>query len=102
MHMPGHSVAREDQAATPVTELALILPAYNEADGIRDTLDRVREVLAGFNCSSEIIVVDDGSTDGTGQRATECGVRVISHAWNRGYGAALKTGILATHAPAVM
>lgn len=103
--MPESDLARVSQAiapTAPVADLAVILPAYNEAAGIGDTLNRVREVLAGFNRSSEIIVVDDGSTDGTGQRAAECGVRVISHPWNRGYGAALKTGILATHARAIM
>jgi len=102
MHMPGHDVARADQAALPVTDLAVIVPAFNEADGIRGTIDRVREVLAGLHVSTEIIVIDDGSTDGTGQRAAECGARVLTHGWNRGYGAALKTGILATGARAIM
>lgn len=83
-------------------ELALILPAYNEIEGIERTLSRVRDVLAGLDCTSEVIVVDDGSTDGTGARAAACGARVVSHAMNRGYGAALRTGILSTLAPAVM
>jgi len=87
--------------ATP-PELALILPAYNEIEGIERTLSRVRNVLAGLDCTSEVIVVDDGSTDGTGARAAACGARVVSHAVNRGYGAALRTGILSTLAPAVM
>src|SRR5580765_2897668 len=77
-------------------DLAIILPAYNEAQGIGETIARVRQVLEAFPFSSEILVIDDGSTDGTGLRATEAGVRVTTHAWNRGYGAALKTGILAT------
>jgi glycosyltransferase involved in cell wall biosynthesis len=101
--MSGPDLARrDDQAIEPAPELAVILPAFNEAGGITDTLNRVRDVLAAFPCSSEIIVIDDGSTDGTGQRAAECGARVITHAWNRGYGAALKSGILATGARAVM
>lgn len=90
------------EISKPVPDLAVILPAFNEVAGIEETLARVRDVLAGLRCSSEIIVVDDGSTDGTGQRAAECGGRVISHSWNRGYGAALKSGILATQAPAIM
>lgn len=85
----------------PGPELAVILPAFNEATGIHTTLARLREALALMPVSSEIIVVDDGSTDGTGQRAADLGARVITHAWNRGYGAALKTGVLATGAPMV-
>ena len=86
----------------PVVDLAVIVPAFNEAEGIHATLDRVRSVLDGFQISTEVIVVDDGSTDGTGQRAADCGARVLTHRWNRGYGAALKTGILATRARAIM
>lgn len=86
----------------PVPELAVILPAFNEADGIGETVARVRDVLSSLPASSEIIVVDDGSTDGTGTRAADLGVRVITHPWNRGYGAALKTGVQATQASAIM
>ena len=104
--MPGieQSAARHDAASatTAAPDLAVILPAFNEAEGIDDTLARIRQVLADFPFSSEILVVDDGSTDGTGRRAMDAGVRVTTHAWNRGYGAALKTGILATRAPAVL
>ena len=82
--------------------LAVIVPAYDEVNGIAETLDRTRDVLAGLDCVSEVIVVDDGSTDGTGEAAANCGARVISHSVNRGYGAALKTGILSTSAPAVL
>ena len=83
-------------------DLAVIVPAFNEIEGIEQTLSRLHEVLAALDASTEIIVVDDGSTDGTGARATSCGVRVVSHAVNRGYGAALKTGVLSTAAPWVM
>jgi glycosyltransferase involved in cell wall biosynthesis len=88
--------------ASAAPALAVILPAFNEIDAIERTLSSVRRVLQTLDCTSEIIVVDDGSTDGTGARAAACGVRVISHAVNRGYGAALRTGILSTAAPAVM
>jgi glycosyltransferase involved in cell wall biosynthesis len=104
--MPGteQPAVRQDSGSAKATtpDLAVILPAFNEAEGIEDTLTRVRQVLADFPFSSEILVVDDGSTDGTGPRAMGAGVRVITHAWNRGYGAALKTGILATKAPAIL
>ena len=104
--MPGieQPALRPDpgSAAPVATDLAVILPAFNEAQGIESTLARVGQILKDFPFSSEIIVVDDGSTDGTGERAASAGARVVTHAWNRGYGAALKTGILATRASAVM
>ena len=85
----------------PAVDLAVIVPAYNEIDGIGRTLSVVGQVLAGFGGTSEVIVVDDGSEDGTDRAAAACGVRVISHQSNRGYGAALKTGILNTRAHAI-
>jgi glycosyltransferase involved in cell wall biosynthesis len=85
----------------PAPDLAVIVPAYNEIDGIEPTIARLRAVLAGLNCSAEIVVVDDGSVDGTGERAARSGVRVVSHGVNLGYGAALRTGILNTRANAV-
>jgi len=86
--------------AEPV-DLAVIVPAYNEIAGIERTLALVHDVLAGFGRTSEVIVVDDGSADGTGEAAAACGARVIAHATNQGYGAALKTGILNSRAPAI-
>lgn len=95
-------VAAPTEPAVKAVDLAVILPAFNEADGIEDTLARVQAVLRSIPATTEIIVVDDGSKDGTGAKAAAAGVRVITHPWNRGYGAALKSGILATKAPAVM
>jgi glycosyltransferase involved in cell wall biosynthesis len=89
----------EPDVARP--DLAVILPAYNEIEGVGRTVSRVRAMLAQLGCTSEVIVVDDGSTDGTGQKAAEHGARVVSHRTNFGYGAALKTGILSTRAEAV-
>ena len=98
---PGPLVTETSADLRPAVDLAVIVPAYNEIAGIERTLSLVRDVLAGFDRSSEVIVVDDGSEDGTGARAAACGVRVIPHQTNRGYGAALKTGILNTRAQAV-
>lgn len=76
--------------------ITVVIPAYNEGDAIRATIDQVRAALAGE--AHEILVVNDGSRDATAEHATAAGARVITHPHNLGYGAALKTGIRgATH-----
>jgi glycosyltransferase involved in cell wall biosynthesis len=82
-------------------DLAVVLPAFNEIEGIGATLTALSEALRTLPVSTEIIVVDDGSSDGTGADAAKAGVRVLTHQRNRGYGAALKTGILDARADAV-
>lgn len=73
-------------------KVSLIIPAYNEAERIGTVLQVVLE------CSlfSEIIVVDDGSSDGTAAAADRPGVQVITHAANQGKAVAMLTGINAT------
>jgi glycosyltransferase involved in cell wall biosynthesis len=73
--------------------ISVVIPAYNEADAIRATLAQLQAALP--STPHEIIVVDDGSSDGTGAAATAAGARVVVHPHNLGYGAALKTGIRA-------
>ncbi len=77
-------------------DLAIVVPAFNEAGAIADTIARLRAMIAENELDAEIVVVDDGSTDGTGVEAEKTGVRVIRKPQNIGYGAALKTGIAAT------
>ncbi len=75
----------------PVT---IVIPAYNEGNGIGPTLQKVREVLDSANMTWEIIVVDDGSSDDTAGVVQQFAyVRLIRHTQNKGYGASLKTGI---------
>ena len=83
-----------DSAPRPELEdLAVIIPAYNEQEGILDTLLELRSA----HPEPEIVVVDDGSKDATAERVGEAGdVRLIRHHRNRGYGAALKTAIRST------
>jgi glycosyltransferase involved in cell wall biosynthesis len=71
--------------------ISIIIPAYNEQDGIGATLAAL--LAARPEGVVEIIVIDDGSTDRTAAIAHESGVRVVRHPNNRGYGASLKTGI---------
>jgi hypothetical protein len=76
--------------------LSVVIPAYNEEDGIVTIIERVlavRPALAEAGVGDlELIVVDDGSADRTAEMAELPGVRVVRHPANKGYGAALKTG----------
>src|SRR5438132_9994770 len=74
-------------------DIAVVIPAFNEVDGVAPTVERVRRAMNALPGTHEIIVVDDGSTDGTAEQAEATGVRVIKLSQNRGYGAALKAGI---------
>ncbi|NLP09167.1 glycosyltransferase family 2 protein [bacterium] len=72
---------------------SVLIPAYNEAGSIASVIQGLRATLQGREF--EIIVIDDGSGDQTARIALEQGVRVLQHKRNRGYGASLKSGILA-------
>ena len=69
----------------------VILPAYNEETGIKTMLNKMKGIIN--NKSYEIIIVDDGSTDKTNDIVKTFPVKLVTHKVNRGYGAALKTGI---------
>lgn len=69
--------------------VTIIIPAYNEEGAIGPVLD----ALKALPIDAEVIVVDDGSTDGTGRVAREHGARVITHAVNGGYGRSVKDGV---------
>lgn len=73
-------------------KLSVIIPAYNEVNTIREIVRRVQAV----NLADEILIVDDGSSDGTREILADLdgqGVRVVLHAKNQGKGAAVRTGI---------
>ncbi|GHT94701.1 glycosyl transferase [Betaproteobacteria bacterium] len=68
--------------------LSVVIPAKNEATVIGNLVCRI----AALSSVDEIVVVDDGSTDGTAQQAAAAGARVISHPYSQGNGAAIKSG----------
>ncbi|HWC05766.1 MAG TPA: glycosyltransferase family 2 protein [Gemmatimonadota bacterium] len=76
--------------------IRIVLPAYNEAAGLVQLLDRIAQRVTREH---EVILVDDGSTDGTAAVAEQAAgrrpIRVLRHPVNQGYGRALRTGLLA-------
>ena len=74
--------------ADPST-VSVVIPAYNEGPAIADVVARLRQAAPWH----EIIVVDDGSADDTGARAQAAGALVVRHPYNKGNGAAVKSGI---------
>lgn len=81
-----------------VKELSVFFPAYNEEANIKTTVIKATKILPKVAKKWEIIVVNDGSTDKTGEIVEELikkepRIRMITHTPNRGYGAAFKTGL---------
>jgi len=76
-------------------DITIVIPAYNEAQGIKSALLTLMAGLKEMNLNIPVFVVDDGSTDNTAAEAAMDGVTVLRHKRNKGYGAALKTGIRA-------
>lgn len=81
---------------------SLVIPAFNEAHRVGDTLTQVIGYLRHASAASELIVVDDGSTDGTADvvraafaTASDIETRLIQHSPNRGKGAAVRDGLRA-------
>lgn len=100
-HQPTSATSRDTDrdAVQPqaTTTLSVVIPALNEEDGIAAIIERIEATRSGLASVGvtglEIIVVDDGSEDRTGEIAASYeSVRLIRHPHNRGYGAAIKTG----------
>lgn len=81
-----------------LTSLSIFMPAYNEEGNIAATLIDATRAAKQVSQDYEIIVVNDGSHDRTGEIVSEMGrldphIRLLSHPKNKGYGAAVKTGL---------
>src|SRR5580765_3056366 len=77
--------------------ISIVIPAFNESRRIADSLCQVRDFLGRTGLSFEIMVVNDGSTDGTAEivkRFEPEGVRLINQRENRGKGYSVRTGVL--------
>jgi glycosyltransferase involved in cell wall biosynthesis len=87
--------ARDDAAPQKLRKLSIVVPVFNERNTLVEILRRMRAVELPDGIEREIIVVDDGSSDGTRDVLNQLGdstVRVVMHEMNRGKGAALRTG----------
>src|ERR1051325_5355872 len=69
--------------------VTIVLPAFNEGDSIGQIVTALQAAAPWH----EVLVIDDGSTDGTGKAAQDAGARVVRHPYNKGNGAAIKTAI---------
>ena len=76
--------------------VSVLMAAWNEKDSVRPVCRKVVDVMTRHGEPYEIILVDDGSIDGTGDHARQEKVTVISHPYNKGYGASLKTAARAS------
>lgn len=72
--------------------ITVLIPAYNEEGALQSTVETIR-ACADIVADLEIIVIDDGSTDGTAEVAAKLPVTLVRHPANRGYGASLVTGM---------
>ncbi len=75
--------------------LSFVVPAYNEEESISDTIRRLQTTLSDLDIETEIIIVNDGSTDETERRALQHeDITLLSHPANIGYGNSIKSGVL--------
>lgn len=81
-------MATDETVSQTSGRLSIVLPAKNEAKAIGPVVARLREQFS----EAQIIVVDDGSTDGTGETARDAGAHVVTHPYSKGNGAAIKSG----------
>jgi len=78
---------------TPIGEITVVVPAFNEEQAISAQIRRIRDVMDETGWRYEVIVVDDASTDGTATAVAKQPVRLIRLPENKGYGAAIKRGV---------
>ncbi len=91
------------RAGADLFDVSVVLPVYNERGHLREEIDRIRAALTASPYTFEIIVVDDGSDDGSEVDLPAIdGIRLIRHAHNRGSGASRRTGTTAARGRVVV
>jgi glycosyltransferase involved in cell wall biosynthesis len=99
-HTAGKPVRREQDESGDV-DLTVLMPCLNEAETIATCIAKATSFFARVGVRGEVLVADNGSTDGSQARASAKGARVLS-VRERGYGAALRAGIRAARSPYVI
>lgn len=87
--------ARNASPSASAVDVSVVIPCLNEANSIGFCVDKAVHALAGSKLRGEVVVADNGSTDGSVEIAEQRGARVV-HVKERGYGAALHAGIAAS------
>jgi len=77
---------REPAKDNSIKNISVVIPAFNEELGVRESILELRRTFESTKINAEIIIVDDGSKDKTAREAKAAGARVIQHRSNRGYG----------------
>src|SRR5687767_10860618 len=95
---PGGAAAPVAEPAAP--ELPIVIPCLNEAETLSHCVEEARRFFRAYEVAGEVIVADNGSTDGSPEIAERAGARVV-HVEDKGYGAALLGGIRAASTPYV-
>ena len=86
-----HPVAISAAGDPPAPVVSVVMPCLNEAEGVGVCVEKARKALAAMGVAGEVVVVDNGSTDGSPEIAARAGARVV-HERRRGYGAAYLRG----------
>ena len=94
--LPQSTSERSAKVPNAPLEVSVVIPVYNEIGALEETVQEVSRYMDDSGLTYEVILVDDGSTDGTGELMAAIAmpnVKTIKHEVNQGYGAALKTGL---------
>ena len=89
----SQSLSKKTSGQPGYPGLTVIIPAYNEEKSISEVISKLNNTMTKSGLKYELIVVDDGSTDDTSKQVISKEATLVSHHFNKGYGAALKTGI---------